>query len=292
MPQPSPLLNLHRQNSTVAMPAAESFFKTIASRLRARMVTRSATDIPIRTSMVEIRSLGEVFSDPQYLEGGVYGTLWVGSARLPGAILIQQDLLSRLISVLLGQSLEDVNTPAQFRALSPVERRIASRLCTEVLNEAISCWPEQPAPRIQFSGLMGSAQPMDPSMTTVPVYSATLDFGPSDSPLGLLNLALPVHALDSLSAMSHSAAAADVAAPVKKRRSLEAVMPVEVELSVELTQLHLTVNRLRGLAVGDVVDLGAVRDALIKVNGLPLFEGQAGVASGVRSVKIKRRVQT
>ncbi|MFT4977058.1 MAG: hypothetical protein ACI8S6_002963, partial [Myxococcota bacterium] len=97
MPQQSPLLNLQRQNSSAMMPAAEAFFQNIAARLRARMVTRSATDIPIRTSGVEIRPLGQVFSDPEYREGGILGTLWVGASRMPGAILIQHDLLSRLI---------------------------------------------------------------------------------------------------------------------------------------------------------------------------------------------------
>lgn len=289
MPQQSPLLNLRRQNSSATMPAAEAFFQSIAARLRARMVNRSATDIPIRTSGVEVRSLGEVFQDPEYSEGGVHGTLWVGTARMPGAILLQHSLLSRLISVLLGQSLDDVDAPTQFRSLSPVERRIATRLCGELVTEAVASWPERPAPRVQFGGLAASVNGMDPSITTVPVYSATFDFGPVDAPLGLLTLALPLHALGSLAAVIQEDEEEEP--PPRRRRGLEVVMPVEVELVVELTQLSLTVATLRSMAAGDVVELGVMREALVKVNGLPMFEGEAGIANGVRCVKINRRVR-
>ena len=38
-----------------------------------------------------------------------------------------------------------------------------------------------------------------------------------------------------------------------------------------------------------MLPLGSMRDALIKVNDKPLFEGEAGVSNGVRSVRLKRR---
>ncbi|CAN0460015.1 unnamed protein product, partial [Ectocarpus fasciculatus] len=151
------------------------------------------------------------------------------------------------------------------------------------------CWPERPAPRIQFGGLSASVHAMDPSITTVPVYSATMDFGPVDAPLGLLTLALPLHALGSLAVMVQEEE--ESAPPPRKQRTLESVMPVEVELVVELTQLSLTVSKLRTLSAGDLVELGAMREALVKVNGLPLYEGEAGIANGVRCIKINRRVR-
>lgn len=288
MSQLNPLLSLKRQNTAVPLPAAEAFFQNIAARLRSRMVNRSATDIPIRTSGAEVRMLGEVMDDDIYAKNGIHGSIWVGSARMPGLILMQHDLLSRLIAVLLGQSIGELGVPTQFRSLTPVEKRIATRLCTELLEETSACWPERPAPRLQFGGLSVSAQALEPSLSTVPVYSVTMEFGPEDATLGLLTLSLPVLSLNSLS----STIQADPDSSNRKSKAasgLESVMPVEVELSAELTQLQLTVNQLRDLAVGNVLDLGSMRDVVVRVNGLPMFEGQAGTSMGMRSVKILRR---
>ena len=200
---------------------------------------------------------------------------------------MQHELLTRLIAVLLGEEMSDNDTPAQLRALSPVERRIASRMCADLLAETTACWPESPAPHIQLGTLAASTRPRDASISTVPVYSATFDLGPVDSPLGLLTLGLPLHALSALAEEESD----EAPPPVVRGPDLSRVMPVEVELVVELTSMRLTVNELRALEVGDVVPLGSMRSALVRVNGLPLFEGQAGAANGARSIKITRRVQ-
>ncbi|MEL6347012.1 MAG: FliM/FliN family flagellar motor C-terminal domain-containing protein, partial [Myxococcota bacterium] len=171
------------------------------------------------------------------------------------------------------------------RSLSPVESRIAGRMCADLLMETERNWPESTPPRIAFNGLSTTHRELDPSTSTVPVYSATFDFGAVDAPLGLMVLALPVHALASFA----SAEPEEENPEPPRRQTLDSVMPVEVEVVVELTHLKLTVNELRELMPGDVLNLGSMRDAVIKVNGLALFEGQAGVSGGVRSVKLRRR---
>lgn len=280
------LLNLRRRETSTSVPAAEAFFQSIASRLRARMVNRTSSDIPIRVSGVAVRPLGDLFDEPELREGGISGPLWVGPARLPGVVLMQHELLARLIAVLLGEEMGDKDAPAQLRSLSPVERRIAGRLCADLLSETATAWPDSSPPHIQMGTLGPSARPRDASVSTVPVYSATFDLGPVDSPLGLLTLGLPLHALSALEDEESD----EAPPPPVRGPDLSRVMPVEVDVVVELTSLRLTVNTLRNLEVGDVVPLGAMRSALVRVNGLPLFEGQAGAANGARSIKITRRI--
>jgi flagellar motor switch protein FliM len=67
-------------------------------------------------------------------------------------------------------------------------------------------------------------------------------------------------------------------------------MPVEVEMVAELARLQLTVDTLRYMSVGDTLEVGSVRSALVSVNGKTVFEGQPGEVDGHRSIQIRRRV--
>jgi flagellar motor switch protein FliM len=118
--------------------------------------------------------------------------------------------------------------------------------------------------------------------TVAPMYIAMMDFSSSSGPLGLMAVVLPVATFPE-----------DEPPPRPERRtqgkSLDSLMNVEVEVVAELTRLELTVNSLRALEVGQVVHLGLLRNAIIKVNDMPLCEGQAGVSNGLRSVRLIRR---
>ena len=279
----SPLINHRSREASAALPRVESFFQLVAAQLRARLVNRSAADVPVRVSGVEVRTLGALHREPEFAGGCVLGELRLGSGMPTGIVVIQHNLLTRLIAVLLGEGLEESNELSQFRALTPVERRIAGRICEDLVAGIGSCWPGTAKPECCFGGLVSPAVLTDPMVSGSSVYTAMLDFGPAGSALGLMAVAIPV------SALSGSETSRTEAAPKRRESSLASVMPVELEVVVELTRIKLTVNRLRSLEVGEVVPLGSLRDAVVKVNGMPLFEGQAGVSGGARSVKLVRR---
>ena len=71
---------------------------------------------------------------------------------------------------------------------------------------------------------------------------------------------------------------------------LSSLMPIEVEVVAELASFQLTVAQLENMAVDDVLEVGNIRTARIKVNGKPTFEGVAGEVDGHRSVQIQRRL--
>ena len=286
MPQTSPLLNQSSREASAALPTVEFFFQSVARRLRARMVNRNAADVPIRVSGVEVRNLGGLLDISEFRNGVVLGGLRFGPSRLPGLIMMQHALLTRLLSVLLGEEGIDTDSPTQLRSLTPVERRIASRLCQDLITEILGSWPASAPPKVEFSGLISSSQTTEASFGAVPAFTATLDLGHEESPLGLMMLAVPLHTLSGL-VESQEAPSLEVSQP---SGSLASVMPVELEVVVELTHLQLTVNELRGLQVGDVLPLGVLRESVLKVNGYPLFEGQAGISGGNRSLKLIRRV--
>jgi flagellar motor switch protein FliM len=71
---------------------------------------------------------------------------------------------------------------------------------------------------------------------------------------------------------------------------LTALLPIEVELVAELATLTLSVSQLRAMQVGDTLDVGSLRSALVRANGKPVFEGSPGEMEGHRSVQLQRRV--
>jgi flagellar motor switch protein FliM len=277
----SPLINHRSREASSALPKVETFFQMASARLRSRLVSRSASDIPVRVSGVEVRTLSAV-AEEEFSGGVIVGEIRLGNGLPPGLVLIQHNLLTRLIAVLLGEELDGGGSLSQFRALTPVERRIAGRICQDLSDGLEHCWPEPGGPSCQFTGLLSPSVLSEPVSTSTPVFTAMLDFGQVGSALGLMAVAIPVAAFPTSDAPRR-----DTSRP--RGGSLESMMPVELEVVVELTRLKLTVNNLRALQVGEVVPLGTLRDAVVKVNGMPLFEGQAGVSNGVRSVRLVRR---
>ena len=279
---PSPLINHRSREANAALPKVETFFQMTAARLRSRLVNRSATDIPVRVSGVEVRTLTSI-AEEEFSDGVVVGEIQLGNGLPPGLVLMQHNLLTRLIAVLLGEDLDGGGTLSQYRTLTPVERRIAGRICQDLSAERERCWPEPAGPACQFSGLVSPSVLSDSMRVSAPVFSAMLDFGKAGTALGLMAVALPVAALPVTTPTRRDPVARSAPG------SLDSMMPVELEVVVELTRLRLTVNALRALEVGEVIPLGARRPAVVKVNGMPLFESEPGRSDGVRSVRLLRR---
>lgn len=277
----SPLINPRSRENNASIPKVESFFQMAASRLRSRLVSRSASDIPIRTR-VGVRTMDALSRDEVFSGGMVVGEIHLGEGRAPGMVVMQHNLLTQLIAVLLGEDLETGSTLSQFRSLTPVERRIASRICQDLATGLGRSWPEINGPTFEFSGLIAPSTMLETMSAVAPMYIAMLDFGSNSGPLGLMAVVIPVAVFPQDEPLARPERR-------KKEHSLDALMNVEVEVVAELTRLELTVNSLRALEVGQVVHLGLLRDAIVKVNGMPLCEGQAGVSNGLRSVRLIRR---
>jgi len=279
------LLSQRSKEAETAMPAVEDFFRMVAHKVRARLVNRSSVDIPVRVAGVEVKSLGAVLEDSEYREGSIYSLLRFNPLGLPGMIVLQGALLGRIVGTMLGEDPEEETQMGGIKALTPVEQKIAHRVCGDLVSELHDGWPINPIPRIETDAPASSPRSVTGNVRNTEVFAATLDFGPPTHPYGLLCCAIPVQAFRAL------------AGPVVIEREKEApsvdlstLMPIEVELVAELSAFELTVSQLENLAVGDTLDVGNVRKANIKVNGKSTFEGLAGELDGRRSVQIQRRV--
>jgi flagellar motor switch protein FliM len=279
------LLSQRSKEAEAAMPAVEDFFRAVAHKVRARLVNRSSVDIPVRVAGVEVKALSVVLADSEYREGSIYSLLRFNPLGLPGMIVLQGALLGRIVGTMLGEDPEESSHEGGVKALTPVEQKIAHRVCGDLVSELDDGWPIAPKPRIDVDPPAASPRSVTGNVLNTEVFAATFDFGPPTNPYGLLCCAIPVQAFRAL------------AGPVVIEREkstpkvdLSTLMPIEVDMVAELASFSLTVSQLKAMAVGDTLDIGSVRKALIRVNGKPLFEGVVGERDGLRSVQIQRRV--
>lgn len=279
------LLSQRSKEAEMAMPAVEDFFRVVAHKVRARLVNRSSVDIPVRVAGVEVKSLGAVLEDSEYREGSIYSLLRFNPLGMPGMIVLQGALLGRIVGTMLGEDPEEESQMGAVKALTPVEQKIAHRVCGDLVSELHDGWPVTPVPRIETDAPASSPRSVTGNVRNTEVFAATLDFGPPTNPYGLLCCAIPVQAFRALSGpvvieREKSAPSVD----------LSSLMPIEVEVVAELASFQLTVAQLENMAVDDVLEVGNIRTARIKVNGKPTFEGVAGEVDGHRSVQIQRRL--
>lgn len=279
------LLTQRSKEAETAMPAVEDFFRLVAHRVRARLVNRSSVDIPVRVAGVEVKPLAKVLEDTEYREGAIYSLLRFNPLGLPGMVVLQGALLGRIVGTMLGEDPEEETRMGGVKALTPVEQKIAHRVCGDLVGELHDCWPIAPVPRIDTDAPASSPRSVTGNVRNTEVFAATLDFGPPTNPYGLLCCAIPVQAFRAL------------AGPMVIEREkeppsvdLSGLMPIEVELVAELAQLQVTVDVLKTLAVGDTLEVGSLRSAVIKVNGKPSFEGTPGEMEGHRSIQVRRRL--
>jgi flagellar motor switch protein FliM len=269
------------------MPAVEDFFHAIALRIRARLVNRSAADIEVRVAGVEVKPLGAVLEDSEYRENAVYGLMRFTPPGLPGLIVLQGTLLSKIVGAMLGEYMDDEADPPVVRALTAVEQQIAVRVCNDVVSELKDAWPVADVPRIEVDRPATSGRVVAGAVRSVSVFSATLDFGPPTNPYGLLSCNVPVQVFRNMGAPS----VIEQEPQAERSVDLSRVMPLEVEMVAELAKINMSVTQLRALEVGDTLDVGPVRTATLKINGMPVMEGKPGEVGGHRSVQILRRLK-
>lgn len=281
------LLQQRSRATEQALPAVEEFFQSLALRVRARLVNRSSSNIRVRLGGVEIKTLEDLKEDPQFKETGVYGLLRFDAPRIPSAAALQRPLLTRIIGAMLGDEdgPEDGEDSKQ-RPLSQVEVRIAQRLFRELCQDLVDVWPSKQVPSIALDGPPGQARIIDNDVSSEEVFRATFDFGPAEDPWGLLAVTVPTQVLREVGKRSENGAHKGARVPRMGR-----VLPVEIEVVAEMARVPMRVRDLKRLAVGDLVPLGSLDSALLRVNGRPVLAAEPGHANGQRSVRVLDRVQ-
>jgi flagellar motor switch protein FliM len=256
---------------------AEDLFRHAANRIRTRLVNRVGTDLPVNFAGTEWTTVGPVME--RLAAGCAFATLRLQPSGLVGWVAVEHGLLSRLVGRILGQPTTTNEPPV--RAPSRFDLVITRRIAEDALGGICEILPPGAADRVDV--LEAAASVRGPTLPpTALVGTTTYEVGTPNEPLGRLTVVLPSEVIR-------------VATPKRTTRAseeagIDRVLPLPVTLTAELGRLRMSLSALRALKPGDQLDLGPVRDVVLRTGDRATFTGEAGITNGFRSIKVHARV--
>lgn len=296
MSDPTSILLAGRsKDSQDAMPVIEEFLRAVGNRLRSRLVNRTSSDIQVVLQEVVIQSIEAIKRMEEMTTEGVFGLVRFDGSGLPGVVTLQRGLLTRVIGAMLGDAQEGDEEEEEAeeeedgsRPLSPVEQRIAYRMFRDMRRDILEAWPMPEAPEIVIDGQPGNSRIIDPHSGEEEVVSASFVVGMEDDEFGKLVVGIPTHVLRS--AGQPKDRGGKKKAKPSKPPEMSRVMPVEVEVVAEMARLPMRVRDLHNLQSGDLLPLGPMDAATVRINGRALLQGEPGHANGQRSIRIRKKI--
>lgn len=272
------------QGDDGALRYAEDLFRSAARKIRTRLINLASRDIPVRLGSSRLTTLREAVDTQANLsEGSAFARFKLTPGKLPGVMVIHGPLLNQLVGALLGAPSE-VSAPGggMGRPLTQMDIKMAHRISNEILRGTIEACILDNRPTAALEST--SASPTLPF--TLPdssrVVEANFDFGPPEEPFGLMTIIVPVQAAGLLwpsptTLRTSGTPSAD---------AFDRILPVHVTATAELARMKSTLGALRGLKVGDTLDLGPLREVSVRVGGRTVLLGEAGNREGVRSIRV------
>lgn len=268
--------------------AVDDLFRSAAAGIRTRLVNRIGSNLPVRPMGTEWLPLSQV------RERIAPGAALV-SFRLPsglvGMVAVEQELLARLVGQMLGQSPEFSTNADPFfvvmpeRPLSRFDLVIARRVADDVLGGLLEVLGGAGSAPAEITGVGSPSRIAMPVSPTALVGAVTYEIGTAEQPYGAITLV-------TSSEITRIAAPRAASRPNGEGKlGIERVLPLPVTAVVELRRLSLPLARVRTLEVGQLIDLGPVRDVVLRVGDRAALVGEAGSQNQVRSVRVKSRVE-
>jgi len=293
MSDPTSILLAGRsKDSQDAMPVIEEFLRSVGARLRSKLVNRTSSDMQVDLQEVVIQSIEAIRRTEEMSTDGVFGLMRFGGAMLPGVVSLQRGLLTRVIGAMLGDDGESDDEDEEEiddgpRPLSPVEQRIALRMFRDVVRDILETWPEADPPELELEGQPGNSRIIDIQVSEEEVVAATFLVGSEGDEFGRMVVGIPTQTLRNVGQKRERPTKPK---RVQKEPKMDRVMPVEVEVVAEMARVPMRVRDLRNLRAGDLLPLGPLDAAKVRVNGRALLQGEPGVANGQRSIRVRKKI--
>lgn len=276
----NPLLaNRSRRNETI-IPLVEQFFKQLSEQFRAKVVSWSSQDIPTRIAAVEATNMSDLLSNQEFRDSVIYAVVRIRGVPVEGCVMMQYPLFAKLLEVSIGgEGGTDFSAPV--RNLTDFEESFAQRTFAHLKTQMEKSWNfGRKALEIQVARPTLNPPAFGLKAKSMEVIAATVDIGPITSPYGLMSLALPSQVFERALGSSLAPLSDDT------EPSFDGVLDVKVDFVAELDRLKMTVQELRGLTVGSVLNIKRVDEVSVRVNGQPAFTGSFGSNADLRAVRI------
>ncbi|MBN2799923.1 MAG: FliM/FliN family flagellar motor switch protein [Deltaproteobacteria bacterium] len=265
----------------------QDLFRAATRNIRARLVNRSGSDIPVRMAMCELATLGSVMDRLQHQDGGAFVRFELFPGGQAALMVIQGPVLFRLVGLLLGEDPEGKSQMYRWRSLTRLDLRIARRVSEDILEGLTEAFPVHAKAKAVFEMVSASPRVSLSLERSATVIETSLDLGPPEDPFGLVTVVIPAQAASQFwprEVLRRSEERRDPAVGIQR------VMPLQVSVVAELARMPMPIGKIRALDVGSEIDLGLVREVKLRVSGQVVMTAEAGEQDGVRSVRIKARV--
>ena len=276
----NPLLaNRSRRNETI-IPLVEQFFKQLSEQFRAKVVSWSSQDIPTRIAAVEATNMSDLLSNQEFRDSVIYAVVRIRGVPVEGCVMMQYPLFAKLLEVSIGgEGGTDFSAPV--RNLTDFEESFAHRTFAHLKIQMEKSWNfGRKALEIQVARPTLNPPAFGLKAKSMEVIAATVDIGPITSPYGLMSLALPSQVFERALGSSLAPLSDDT------EPSFDTVLDVCVDFVAELDRLTMSVQELRALTVGSVLNVKRVDEVNVRVNGKAAFTGSFGSNGDVRAVRI------
>ncbi|MFT7518337.1 MAG: flagellar motor switch protein FliM [Kiritimatiellia bacterium] len=262
----------------------QDLFQATVRKVRSSMVNRIGIEVPVRFGEVGFASYQEI--QDQFLQEGssIYVRFDIGEH--PCVLAIDTTLLARIMGLLLGE--DPWAEPAAYEQRPPtrMDLTIAQRLAVDVFSGLAESLPSDVNVELAMKSVSASPRVDLPLARTALMLDAALDFGPAEDPYGLMTIAMPV----TLTTILWPQAKSPPNRP--NDRGVSRVLPIPLTVVAELTRINLAYSELEHLKVGQLLELGSMRDVVMSIAGKIVLRGEAGVIDGTRCVRIVKRENT
>lgn len=276
-------------------PIIEEMFLGVARRLRPRLATFTGLDTPVAVRGVRPVTLSQLLEGEAWASSSVWATYGQEEGGEVVIIALDGRLVARMMGPLMGQgAADDVSGDDEIRPVTPVELRVGTRLTRFLVDALESSWNVGTPPRLRLVDAAPSHRVCGDLDDSASYAVCTVEFTLAGTGAGSAHVALPTGLVRRLLPRAQGGAgSADRPAPKKsapRAAQFGRVMPVEVEISVELARVNIPLKRLEGLRVGDEILIGAAGEAIARIGDLAVFAGEPGASGTVRSVRVINRM--
>jgi flagellar motor switch protein FliM len=278
-------------------PIIEEMFLNVGRRLRARLATSTGLDSPITVKAVRPTGLANLLEGEAWSDAALWATYAHDEGAEPVVVAVDSMLLNRMTGPLLGQGAVDDPSAVVPHPVTPVELRLGARFTKDLIDAMESSWTVGAPPALRMVEVAPSRRvcgDLDPALSFA---VCTVEVALGGSPIGCAHVALPNALVRRLlpRALGGAGSAAvperaQVARPAPRPAQFDRVMPVEVEVAVELARINIPLKRLEGLRVGDEVLVGRAGEAVARIGDLAVFAGEPGASGSVRSVRVTSKM--
>lgn len=206
----------------------------------------------------------------------------------PALLIFDPELIFMIVDTFFGGKGRLYKSPS-VRDFTTTETRFIQRL----LQLSFACLEEawEPYAKLKCTHLNSESKPqfitsLNPSE---PLTVSSVQIG-CDTLAGALHLALPYSGLEPIRATLLSSYCKEHPNPSKRftAQLREGVQDSQIEARCSLARFELSLGDLMALRVGDIIPVNIPSTAVLRVEDVPLYSGDYGIAQGWRVFRVEQ----